>query len=152
VKGNKGVGISKQNLKSPRRIVSINRYMADNNNLEELLDEYPFLTVAVYGKIEYLGIIQNQDGNLISMYVYEDIRSPELRKEFLEFGAEWWWETNRMIPINIILGRRFAPFRPVLRTFNLKDFEIKYGPTVCLKNIMQKRVKRKNVQLIRKID
>jgi hypothetical protein len=124
--------------------------MSKNKQLEELLDEYPFLTAAVYGKNEYLGIIQNQDGNLISMYVYEEIKTTALRQEFLACGAEWWWETNRMIPINIILGPKFYPFRPALRSFNVKDFEIKYGPTVCLKDIMQKRVKRKNVQLIRK--
>lgn len=121
-----------------------------NNKLEQFLDEYPFLTVAVYGKNEYLGIVQNQDANLISMYIFDEIKTLELRRAFLEYGAEWWWETNRMIPINIILGRRFAPFRGSLRTFNIKDFEIKYGPSVCLKDIMQKRVKRKNVQLIRK--
>jgi hypothetical protein len=128
----------------------INRCMTDNNQLEELLEEFPFLTVAVYGKNEYLGIIQNQDGNLISMYVLEEIKTPELRKLFLEYGGEWWWETNRMIPINIILGPRFRVFKESLRTFNIKDFEIKYGPSVCLKDIMQKRVKRKNVQLVKK--
>ena len=129
--------------------MSINKHMT-NNKLEQFLDEYPFLTVAVYGKNEYLGIVQNQDANLISMYIFDEIKTLELRRAFLEYGAEWWWETNRMIPINIILGRRFAPFRGSLRTFNIKDFEIKYGPSVCLKDIMQKRVKRKNVQLIRK--
>lgn len=122
------------------------------NNIEELLDEFPFLTVAVYGKNEYLGIIQNQDANLISMYVFDEIKDADLRKLFLEYGAEWWWETNRLIPINIILGKRFQPFKDCLRTFNTKDFEIKYGPTVCLKDIMQKRVKRKNVQLIRRVE
>lgn len=126
--------------------------MAVNKKLEDLLDEYPFLTVAVYGKNEYIGIIQNQDANLVSMYVFEEIKDPDMRRLFLEYGAEWWWETNRMIPINIILGRRFQPFRECLRTFNVKDFEIKYGPSVCLKDIMQKRVKRKNVQLIRRVE
>ena len=126
--------------------------MTENNNLEQLLEEYPFLTVAIYGKNEYLGIIQNQDANLISMYVFEEIKDEDLRRAFLEYGAEWWWETNRLIPINIILGQRFLPFRESLRTFNKKDFEIKYGPSVCLKDIMQKRVKRKNVQMIRKAD
>lgn len=126
--------------------------MTSNNQLEKMLEEYPFLTVAVYGKNEYIGIIQNQDSNLISMYIFDEIKSPELRREFLEYGAEWWWETNRLIPINIILGERFAPFKDCLRTFNVKDFEIKHGPSVCLKNIMQKRVKRKNVQLIRRVD
>jgi len=121
-----------------------------SKKLEALLDKFPFLTLAKYGKNEYLGIVQNQDGNLISMYIYEDIKDAVLRKKYLELGAEWWWETNRMIPINIILGQRFYPFKPSLRTFNTKDFEIIYGPTVCLKDIMQKRVKRKNVQLVRK--
>jgi hypothetical protein len=126
--------------------------MTTHNKIEELLNEYPFLTVAVYGNNEYLGIVQNQDTNLVSMYIYEEIKAPELRQLFLELGAEWWWETNRMIPINIILGQRFAVFRDSLRTFNMKDFEIKYGPSVSLKDIMTKRVKRKNVQLIRKVD
>ena len=130
----------------------VNRCMTISKQLESFLDEYPFLTVATYGKNEYLGIVQNQDGNLISMYIYDEIKEPELRRAFLEHGAEWWWETNRMIPINIILGRRFEPFHPCLRTFNIKDFEIVAGPSVCLKDIMQKRVKRKNVQLIRKTD
>jgi hypothetical protein len=126
--------------------------MAVNKHLEEMLETYPFLTVAVYGKNEYIGIIQNQDANLISMYIFDEIKSPEMRREFLEYGAEWWWETNRLIPINIILGKRFSPYKDCLRTFNIKDFEIKYGPSVCLKDIMQKRVKRKNVQLIRRTD
>jgi len=124
--------------------------MTINRQLEEMLEKYPFLTVASHGKTEYIGIIQNQDMNLISMYVFDEIKEQELRRVFLEYGAEWWWETNRMIPINIVLGKRFAPFRSCLRTFNIKDFEIKYGPSVCLKNIMQKRTKRKNVQLIRR--
>ena len=132
--------------------MSINNGMTNNTRIEDLLDEYPFLTVAIYGKNEYIGIIQNQDANLISMYIYEEIKTTELRQLFLEYGAEWWWETNRLIPINIILGRRFQPFKDALRTFNVKDFEIKYGPTVCLKDIMQKRVKRKNVQLIRRTE
>lgn len=126
--------------------------MTMTKQLEQFLEQYPFLTLATYGKNEYLGIVQNQDANLISMYIYDEIKPAELRVKFLEYGAEWWWETNRLIPINIILGKRFESFRPALRTFNMKDFEIVAGPCVCLKDIMQKRVKRKNVQLIRKVD
>lgn len=123
-----------------------------NKQIAQLLEEFPFLTLAKYSREEYLGIVQNQDGNLISMYIYEDIKPVELRAVFLELGSEWWWETNRLIPINIIIGQRFSIFRSSLRTFNIKDFEIIHGPSVCLKDIMQKRVKRKNVQLIRRVD
>ena len=69
---------------------------------------------------------------------------------FLDLGEEWWWESNRMIPINIILGQRWTLFKPILTTFTLKDFEVLYGPTVSLQDVIQKRVKRRQIQLIRK--
>ena len=33
---------------------------------------------------------------------YEGIKDLQDRMQFLELGEEWWWGTNRMIPINII--------------------------------------------------
>lgn len=124
--------------------------MSIPSQYQELFQKFPFLTLAACGKQEYVGIIQNQDTNIVSMYVYELIRDMEHRQLFLEYGSEWWWETNRQIPINIVMGQKFRIFKPALVTFTLKDFEIVCGPTVCLKDIMQKRVKRKNIQLIRK--
>lgn len=118
---------------------------------QELLEKFPFLTLATYANYEYVGIIQNIDNNVVSMYLYEKIRNSEDRKLFLDLGGEWWWETNRQIPINIIMGSRFRQFRESLVTFTLKDFEIVHGPSVCLRDIIQKRVKRKNVQLIRRL-
>jgi hypothetical protein len=123
-----------------------------NVELKMMLTKFPFLTLAKYGKNdEYVGIVQNQDGNLISMYVYGQLKSAEDKQTFIDYGNEWWWGTNRMIPINIIFGKKFAQFKPILRTFNTKEFNVVYGPTVCLKNIMQKRVKRRNIQLVRRI-
>ena len=115
-----------------------------------LLDRYPFLTYLTYGKMEYIGIIQNVDNNLASMYNFENVKTIEDKKEFLELGEDWWWGTNRMIPINIIFKTRFEKFRPALVTFSLKDFEVIHGPVVSLSNIIQRRVKRRNIQLIRK--
>lgn len=125
--------------------------MTISKHYQQLLDQFPFLTLASYGNNEYVGIMQNQDNNVISMYVYDQIKDQELRKVFLKLGEEWWWETNRKIPINIILGERFKIFRTALVTFTIKDFEVIAGPTVCLRDIMQKRIKRKNVQLIRRV-
>ena len=118
---------------------------------QQLLEQFPFLTLASYGNNEYVGIMQNKDANVISMYVYEQIKDTNHKKLFLTLGEEWWWETNRKIPINIIMGDRFKIFRECLVTFTIKDFEVLAGPTVCLRDIMQKRVKRKNVQLIRRL-
>ena len=125
--------------------------MTIENQYQELLEQFPFLTLASYGNNEYVGIMQNQDNNVTSMYIYEQIKDSRLKKVFLQLGEEWWWETNRKIPINIIMGGRFKIFRESLVTFTNKDFEVLHGPSICLRDIMQKRVKRKNVQLIRKV-
>lgn len=117
-----------------------------------MLDVFPFLTIVRSGKNEYIGIIQNQDTNVTSMYVYDRLITTEDKKKFLDLGAEWWWETNRKIPINIVLGKRFDQYRHSLMSFSNKEFEILAGPTLSLRDLMSKRVKRKSIQLIRKLD
>jgi hypothetical protein len=119
---------------------------------QNLLDEFPFLTLVSYGGAEYVGIVQNIDNNLASMYNFDSIKTVKDKQSFLELGEEWWWGTNRMIPINIILKNQFEPFRACLITFSLKDFEVLHGPTISLSNIIQKRVKRRNIQLVRKVN
>ena len=119
---------------------------------QELLDQFPFLTLVKYGGNEYVGIIQNKDNNLVSMYNYEHIKDLEQRKQFLAIGDEWWWGTNRMIPINIIFKKSFEKYKTSLITFSIKDLEILHGPCISLSNIIQKRVKRRNIQLVRKLN
>ena len=118
---------------------------------QDLLDKFPFLTLVAYGGKEYVGIIQNMDNNLASMYNFENIKDINDKHEFLEIGEEWWWGTNRMIPINIIFKTNFEKFRSCLLTFSIKDFEVMHGPTISLNNIIQKRVKRRNIQLVRRL-
>ncbi len=116
----------------------------------EKLDNFPFLTLGHYIDQEYLGIIGNSDSQIVSMYVFDMIPTDELKKLFLELGEEWWWETNRTIPINVALKDRWSVFRPYLKTFIRKDFNIIHGPCLSLDNIMTKRVKKRQIQLVRK--
>ena len=118
--------------------------------IKEFIDKFPFLSLCRYGQNEYIGIIQNVGNNIASIYVYNKLKDKQDKKLFLDLGEEWWWESNRMIPINIILGQRWTLFKPILTTFTLKDFEVLYGPTVSLQDVIQKRVKRRQIQLIRK--
>jgi hypothetical protein len=85
------------------------------------------------------------------MYVYSNIFDESLRKKFLECGEIWWWESNRQLPINIFLKKKFEVFRPYLKTFIRKDFEIVFGPVVSLQEIITKRIKRRTIQLVKKI-
>ena len=121
-----------------------------DKTLESLQEKFPFLTYGEYLSKEYLGIIQNSDNHLITMYAYNQITDQELRKQFLKYGEIWWWESNRQLPINIFLKKHFEVFRPYLKTFIRKDFKHVFGPTVSLQDIMSKRIKRKTVQLVRK--
>lgn len=115
----------------------------------EKLENFPFLTFGQYIDQEYLGIIGNSDSQIVSIYVF-DMVPDELKRLFLELGEEWWWETNRTIPINIVLKDRWAIFRPYLKTFIKKDFKIIHGPCLSLDDVISKRIKRRQIQLIRK--
>jgi hypothetical protein len=72
------------------------------------------------------------------------------KQRFLELGDTWWWESNRMIPINIFLRTDITPFNYALMTMNSKDVRVSIGPCVNLNALSVKRVKRKSVQLMRK--
>jgi hypothetical protein len=122
-----------------------------NEEFKKLNDRFEFLTYAEYAENEYIGIIQNSDSQFVSMYAYNRIFDKELKTKFLEYGEIWWWESNRKIPINMFLGSPFKIFSPYLFTFNSKEFNCLLGPKVCLDDMMEKRVKRRTVQLIKKI-
>jgi|TARA_B110000977_G_scaffold95508_1_gene126056 hypothetical protein len=118
--------------------------------INEIQENFPFLSIVQYGGKEYIGIISNQDQYVTSVYVLTSIRSEEDKSLFLELGDIWWWESNRMIPINIFLKGEFERFRYCIMTMNSKDVNVSLGPVVNLNNLSIKRVKRKNVQLVRR--
>ena len=117
----------------------------------ELLSKYPFLTFLVYGGNEYIGVIQNLDEVITTIYDYGALRTLEQKQQFLELADMWWWESNRLIPINVFLKAEWKPFRSVVKTMNSKDVEIKLGPQVSLKEIAAKRSKRRSITLVRKL-
>jgi len=116
---------------------------------QEFLEEYPFLTVLSYAGNEYVGIMQNIDVQIASMYVYERLKTVEEKTLFLQLGEEWWWETNRRLPINIALMNRW-PFHYCSQSFNVKQMEIITGPEVRLSNSITKRIKRRSISLVKK--
>ncbi len=117
---------------------------------EEIFEKYPFLSLVTYGGNEYVGIIQNQDDTVLSLYDFNRIKHDQHKNLFLELGETWWWESNRMIPINIFLKREWI-FSETLATFNIKDCEIVMGSTVNISEMARKRGKRRNIQLVRKV-
>jgi len=119
-------------------------------NFEEIKEKFPFLSGIRCQSTEYIGIIQNSDDKIISFYDYESIRTAEEKIVFLEQGEIWWWESNRLLPINIFLQGQMQPFKYCMRTIVNKDVEIMFGSVTSLNNIMKKRIKKRQIQLIRR--
>jgi len=117
---------------------------------KDIEEKFPFLSVVTYGGQEYVGIVNNQDSFITTIYSLNELINDQHRDKFLELGDIWWWESNRMIPINIFLRHEMEPFRYCMVNMNSKDVKIVHGPTVNLKNLTIKRVKRRSVQLVKK--
>jgi hypothetical protein len=122
-----------------------------DNKLKEFLERFPFMSLVRYGENELVGIIQNSDNVVVTMYVYNLLRSDEDKVAFMEQGDEWWWGSNRLIPINIVLKEPMRRFAYTLKTYSTKDFEVLYGHQTSLTNVITKRTKRRQISLVRKM-
>ena len=118
----------------------------------QLAEKYPFITLCVYATTEYVGIIQNQDEVITTIYDFGSIQDLEKKRKFLELANIWWWESNRTIPINIFLKGDWDMFKPYLRTFTNKDLEILHGPVCSLSDMSRKKSKRKSITLVRRVE
>ena len=123
-----------------------------NNIFSKLADKYPFITLCVYASTEYVGIIQNKDDAITTIYDFGSIQDLEQKRQFLELANIWWWESNRSIPINIFLKSEWDPFKEYLKTFVNKDLEIVHGPVCSLVDMARKKSKRKSITLVRRVD
>lgn len=118
---------------------------------KKLSDNHPFITICSYSNQDYVGIIQNRDDTVTTMYDYGAITQAELRAKFLELGEIWWWESNRSIPINIFLKDEWGIFKPYVKTFNNKGLQVIHGPVVSMSDFSKKRSKRRSITLVKRM-
>lgn len=122
-----------------------------NEFFQKLSNNHPFITVCRYSGHEFVGIIQNRDDAVTTFYDFGSIIEQELKKEFLRLADEWWWNSNRMIPIHLFLREDWAIFKPYLRTFTNKGLEVLHGPATSLNDLSKKRIKRRSIMLVRRM-
>ena len=123
-----------------------------NTIFDKLAEKYPFITLCSYANAEYVGIIQNKDDSVTTIYDFGSVVDQQDKMLFLELANQWWWESNRSIPINIFLRQDWDKFRFTLRTFSNKDLEILHGPVCSLMDIARKKSKRKSITLVRRLE
>lgn len=122
------------------------------NIIQQLTEKYPFMSLCVYAGVEYVGIVQNRDENITTIYDFGHIQDVDLKHLFLELANVWWWESNRSVPINIFLKTEWEPFRFYRRTFVNKDLDILCGPVCSLNDLTRRKSKRKSITLVRRVD
>ena len=123
-----------------------------NSIFEKLTEKYPFITLCVYANLEYIGVVQNRDDIVTTIYDFGSVADQDSKRIFLELASTWWWESNRSIPINIFLRHDWEQFRYTLKTFVNKDLEILHGPACSLMDIVRRKGKRKSITLVRRLD
>lgn len=117
-------------------------------NTQNIKELYPFLTCLKWQDREIIGIVQNTSDKTISFYNIEMLATDEQRQTFLEYGDNWWNESNRLLPINIFLRDQMKMFRHCLQTYKLKEVEVVFGPVTSLNQLLKRRIKRRQIQLI----
>jgi|TARA_Y100000310_G_C20569238_1_gene757150 hypothetical protein len=122
-----------------------------NELFEDIRKKFPFIALINVGSNEYVGIIQNQNAQVTSMYDYSKLKSEDEKESFLKAGETWWNESNRLIPINIFLREEMKQFRHTMQTHNTKEVKVISGHIVNLNNMRTRRVKRRTLTLVRKV-
>ena len=122
----------------------------DLERLDEIQKQFPYLSCVKTAEVEYICIIQNSDEKIMSFYDYQAIPEGHEQALFLELGEIWWYESNRLLPLNIFLQGQMAPYKPYIRTVQVKNTEVLFGPITSLNNLFQKRIKRRQIQLVKK--
>ena len=55
-----------------------------NEIFKTLRDKFPFLSLIKKGDLEFVGIVQNEDANVISFYDYGRLMMPKDKMKFLK--------------------------------------------------------------------
>ncbi len=125
--------------------------MIQNEFFRKLTELHPFITVCSYASQDYVGIVQNRDDMVTTIYDYGAITDSIIKEKFLALGEIWWWESNRLIPINLFLKEDWMPFKPYIRTFNNKSLIVVHGPICSMSDLGKRRSKRRSITLVKRL-
>ena len=132
--------------------ISVNTItMIQNEFFQKLTENHPFITICSYANQDYVGIVQNRDDIVTTIYDYGSIIHQDLREKFLELGDIWWWESNRLVPINMFLKDDWVALKPYIRTFNNKSLTILHGPICSMLELSKRKSKRKSITLVKRM-
>lgn len=116
-------------------------------NIEDIKQNFPFMSYINIGDKNILCLIQNIDEKLISYYNFEEITDMDDLKEFLRLANLWWYGSNRKLPINLFIGEEIKRFNMYIRHMSNKNVTVEFGPSTSLLDLIPKKPKKKNIQV-----
>ena len=125
----------------------------EQKDIDKFQEKFPFLTGLNYGGKEHVGIVQNYNNQLTTIYDFDKLRTEEDKQRFLELGETWWWESNRIVPINIFLPKEMEYFKYSLCHMITKDVDFmirakRMEPFKCNAGMIWVKNTKKNLEII----
>lgn len=119
----------------------------NSQELEQLTQEFPFLCTFWFQEEPIIGIVQNSNAQFIHIYCYNLLVKDQNKKEFIQGGNQWWWESNRTIPIHLFLREDWNQFKNILRVFPCNSVSDVKGHLINLNETYMRRIKRKQTRI-----
>ena len=122
--------------------------MITNEEADILVEKYPFLNAVKYRDQWIVGIIQNVETQFVWLYDLSLIKEPMLKRAFLDYGYDWYTQSDMEIPIDMFMQGQFDIFKEYLRGYNKRQIgdNIK-GHQVNLEMTFEKRIKKKKIEI-----
>lgn len=108
----------------------------DKNKIK---DKFPFISVIIgnNNEEEYYGIILANNRNTISFIDIKKIRDTKQFSDLLQICQNWWWYSNRSIPINLYYYEDTLPFMQYVTHLPSKTNTIVSGHVASLDKIVE---------------
>lgn len=115
-----------------------------------MIEKYSFLTKIMDKKHneDILCLIQIVSKNYISFYNVNLLKEADFADFFNMVNV--WWQKEPTIPVSLYYKDRFLKFNYILQHISVNDFQYIDGfEGINLKNMLEKRIKRKVINLLK---
>lgn len=110
---------------------------------------FPFITVLECDGEQYIGVLKIKSKQYITLYCFNNMPEDQ-KKELIDLAQQWWWQSNRAIPISLFMREEMEDYEKYTLRFNTDSCTNIQGPLISLSELPTKRIKRRNIALKRK--
>lgn len=105
---------------------------------EKIRTGFPYFSVIqTSDETEYIGIILSHNKSIMSFIDVSLINSkPEFTK-LIELCQQWWWYSNRLIPINLYYHDDMKPYMQYVVHVSSKTSTVLFGHSTSLETVVE---------------